>query len=231
MAVNRVTGMYSGLDTESIVSQLVEAKSVKVNTKKKDQMAIKYKQDAWNDLNKKVKSLFSNISNLRFQSSSSTMKTTVSDSSVASVVSKDDAMLASQTLKVNKLAKAGYMTGTEITTTDVEQPVSAAELKVMAAAKADVVGKKDMTLLEEYIAGTDPTDQKSKFTVKIAMDADGQPVVTWEPALNGEGVRTGVRTYTVMGSNVLSNDPKDWTECGEGKEGGFQYFKVSVKMP
>ena len=114
---------------------------------------------------------------------------------------------------------------------DVEQPVSAAELKVMAAAKADVVGMKDMTLLEEYIAGTDPTDQKSKFTVKIAMDADGQPVVTWEPALNGEGVRTGVRTYTVMGSNVLSNDPKDWTECGEGKEGGFQYFKVSVRMP
>ena len=48
---------------------------------------------------------------------------------------------------------------------------------------------------------------------------------------NGEGVRTGVRTYTAMGSNVLSNDPKDWSECGEGKEGGFHYFKVSVKMP
>ena len=66
---------------------------------------------------------------------------------------------------------------------------------------------------------------------KIEMGADGQPVVTWDPALNGEGVRTGVRTYTVMGSNVLSNDPKDWTECGEGKEGGFRYFKVSVRMP
>lgn len=140
MAVNRVTGMYSGLDTESIVSQLVEAKSVKVNAKKKDQMAIKYKQDAWNDLNKKVKSLFSNISNLRFQSSYSKMKTTVSDSSVASVVSSDSAMLSSQTLKVNKLAKAGYLTGAQMETADGEKATSGTLVKDIAG-MADQVGK------------------------------------------------------------------------------------------
>ena len=33
----RMTGMYSGLDTESIVSQLVSAKSTKVTTLKNEQ--------------------------------------------------------------------------------------------------------------------------------------------------------------------------------------------------
>ena len=118
--------------------------------------------------------------------------------------------------------------------------LAAADGDAKAAAKMQSPGKsgkgkfkangEPMYVWEDFVAGTNPESDR-QFTAKIAMDADGQPVVTWDPALNGEGVRTGVRTYTVKGSNVLSNDPKDWTECGEGKEGGFQYFKVSVRMP
>lgn len=110
----RVTGMYSGLDTESLISQLVEAKSTKVTSVKKDQMAIKYKQDAWTDLNKKVKSLFSNIGNLRFESSYSKKATEVSNSSIASVTASDGAMVSTQKLEVLSLAQNAYMTGAEL---------------------------------------------------------------------------------------------------------------------
>lgn len=118
MGTNRITGMYSGLDTESLINSLMEAKSKKVDNKKKDQMSLKYKQDAWEGLNKKVKSFFNNLSNYRFQSSYAKFKTDVSDSSVASVVTSDNAMTAAQSLKVNKLATSGYLTGGRITTGD-----------------------------------------------------------------------------------------------------------------
>ena len=43
---------------------------------------------------------------------------------------------------------------------------------------------------QDYVAGTDPTNALSKFTVKIEMK-DGAPVVAWSPAFNGEGVVAG----------------------------------------
>lgn len=114
MSTTRVTGMYSGIDTESLIQQLVEAKSVKVKTETKNQLRIKYKQDAWGDLNKKIKNLFTKVDNLRYEGSYSKRTTEVSDSSVASVVTSDSAMISTQSLKVKQLAKAGYLTGGQI---------------------------------------------------------------------------------------------------------------------
>ncbi len=45
--------------------------------------------------------------------------------------------------------------------------------------------------------GESPNAQ-SKFAAKVEMK-DGAPAVTWSPALNGEGVREGVRVYRVWG--------------------------------
>lgn len=117
-SMNRVTGMYSGLDTESLVNSLVSAKQIKVDNTKKDQMTVKYKQDAWTDLNKKVKNLFTSIGDLKYESAYSKYTTNVSDSSKASVITSDGAMLATQNLKITQLSKAGYMTGGKITATD-----------------------------------------------------------------------------------------------------------------
>ena len=46
----RLSGLMSGMDTESIVQQLVEAKKTKVDTAKKDQTKLQWKQDIWKEL-------------------------------------------------------------------------------------------------------------------------------------------------------------------------------------
>lgn len=117
----RVTGMNSGLDTESIISQLVEARKTKVDKVKKDQMKLEYKQNAWKDLNKKLKGLQSTISNLQYESSYSKRKTTVSNPNVASVVTSGNAMVATQQLKVTKLASSAYLTGNKVQFSDAER--------------------------------------------------------------------------------------------------------------
>ena len=40
----RMTGMYSGMDTESIIQQLVSAKATKVTNLKNDQKKLEWKQ-------------------------------------------------------------------------------------------------------------------------------------------------------------------------------------------
>ena len=104
----RVTGMMSGLDTESIIQELVAAKQTKVDTAKKEQTKIEWKQEAWKDLNTKLKKLYNGtLGNLRYQSSFSKKTTKISDSSVAEIVTGDSAMNNVQSLRVAKLAKSG----------------------------------------------------------------------------------------------------------------------------
>ena len=115
----RMTGMQSGLDTESIISQLVEARQKKVDTVKKKQKSIDYKQDAWKDLNSKLKNLQSKyVANMRFTTAYSKKTTKVSDSSVASVLTGEKAVNGVQSLEVKQLAKTAYLTGGEVTNTN-----------------------------------------------------------------------------------------------------------------
>ena len=108
----RLSGLMSGMDTESIISQLVEAKKTKVTKAVKAQKSLKYKQDAWKTLNTKVKSFYlKTLSNLRFEGSFVKKTTKVSNSNIVSVITGENAMNGVQSLKVNQLAKSGYLTG------------------------------------------------------------------------------------------------------------------------
>lgn len=111
----RMTGMYSGMDTESIVSQLVKAKSTKVTNLKNEQKKLEWKQTAWQGLNSKIYNMYSKtLSNLRLTSAYSKKSTVSSDSTKATVVASEGAVNGTQTLKVNKLAKSGYLTGAKL---------------------------------------------------------------------------------------------------------------------
>lgn len=114
MSTFRLTGLMSGMDTESIIEQLVEAKKTKVDNAKKAQIKLGYKQDAWKSINTKLKSLQATIGNMRFTSSYAKKTTKVSDSSVVSVLTGENAVEGVQTLQVKQLAKTGYLTGAKL---------------------------------------------------------------------------------------------------------------------
>lgn len=111
----RITGMNSGLDTESIIADLVSAKSVKKTNLEKAQTKLSWKMDAWKTLNSKLYSTYSStISNMRFSSTYTKKKTTVSNDSIASVMASGEATNGVQTLQVKSLAKSGYLTGAQL---------------------------------------------------------------------------------------------------------------------
>ncbi len=111
----RITGMNSGLDTDSMVRELVNAYEKQGEKYAKTKTKTEWKQEAWDTLNGKIKSFYSKYaSNMRFSSAYTKKKTTVSDPSKASVVTSDGAVNGTQTLKINQLAKSGYLTGGEL---------------------------------------------------------------------------------------------------------------------
>lgn len=115
----RITGMYSGLDTESIISELASAQSVKKNKLVKAQTKLSWKQDAWKALNTKIFSFYTNVlSNMRYEGSYMKKATKVSNSNAVSVVTSADAPNSVQTMSVNQLAKQGYLTSAQLKTVD-----------------------------------------------------------------------------------------------------------------
>ena len=108
----RLSGLISGMDTESIIQQLVSAKQTKVDDAKKAQTKLEWKTTAWKDLNTKLKNLQSKyVNNMRFTSAYMKKTTSVSDSTAASIITGENAMNGVQNLKITQLAKTAYMTG------------------------------------------------------------------------------------------------------------------------
>ena len=80
---------------------------------------------------------------------------------------------------------------------------------------------------QEYVAGTDPTDENDVLRASITFDADGRPVIGHSPEFL-DAAEAAKRTYTIYGK-VNLNDAR-WVEVSEGEEVNYHFFKVTVEM-
>lgn len=107
----RVSGINSGLDTDSIVQELVSAYSQKTEKYQKQQTKLGWKQEIWKNLNTKVYSFYNSVGKLRFSSAYSMKKTVSSDTTKATVSASSNAVNGTQKLHVLATAQSGYLTG------------------------------------------------------------------------------------------------------------------------
>ena len=111
----RITGMNSGLDTESIITALTSTKKTKLQNFQGDQKKLSWKQDKLKELNKKVVSFYNGaLSSMRFSNAYTKKTTSASNSNAVSIVTAENAMNSTQTLDITELAKASYLTGNEV---------------------------------------------------------------------------------------------------------------------
>lgn len=211
----RMTGMYSGMDTESIIQQLVSAKATKVTNLKNDQKKLEWKQTLWQDLNKRIYKLYTGtLSNMRLTGSYSKKKSTISDPTKATIVAGDGAVNGVQSLEVKKIAKSGYLTGAV---------VSKKSSKVTKDTKLSELGVKAGSTLNLTIDGTklpngmtvDANDTIDSFIDKfnnfygsqgVKMSFASGKVTVEGPAGKKFGLSTsGSTAPTVVGALGLSN--------------------------
>ena len=91
---------------------------------------------------------------------------------------------------------------------------------------AHATGRNGVALWASYVAGLAPEDPASRFRARIAIGADGLPVVTWEPDLSRD---TPPRTYTVYGKADL-DATGEWVPVTEANKSRMRFFKVVVDL-
>lgn len=217
----RMTGMYSGMDTESIIAQLVSVKQKKVTDLKNDQKKLEWKQTAWQDLNSKIYNLYSKtLSNMRLASSYKKKTTTCSDATKATVVAGDSAVNGTQSLQVNKIAKAGYLTGAELDPVKTEyvrdengkvvyDDNGKPKTKKVDWKVTDKISEIDKSLIGQKISVTVGTGDKAKTTeVEIT---DDMSISTLTRKLSEAGVNASFdennqRFFITSASTGVEND-------------------------
>lgn len=90
--------------------------------------------------------------------------------------------------------------------------------------KTDAAGKA-MQVWQDYVAGTDPTDEKDVFRAEIKI-VDGNPVISVYPELSA--AERAKRRYVTYGRKSLLTG--DWVEVASGMEKEYNFFKVTIEM-
>ena len=178
----RVSGINSGLDTDSIVQELVSAYNTKTEKYQKEQTKLSWKQEIWKGLNTKVYSLYNNVGKLRFSSAYSTKKTTSSDTTKATVSASSNAVNGTQKLHVLATAQSGYLTGGKLSlreeVTDADGTTKLQDVK--GAVKAETKLSELGFTGDEASLNINTTDEEGNAvtkTVSLTKDSTIQDVV------------------------------------------------------
>lgn len=206
----RLSGLMSGMDTETIIEQLVQAKRTKVDTAKKAQTKLSWKQDAWKELNTKLKSLQSkHVGIMRFQSSYSKKTTKVSNTSAVSVITGDGATNGVQSLRIEQLAKTGYLTGGKIEAAEEGTSLSAlskiSDIKGFQAGGTidlNVGGKTTSIEITEETTISDVLSKMKEAGVNASFDAKNSRFFV-SAKESGESKDFSLTAGNTAGSNLL----------------------------
>lgn len=162
----RLSGMVSGMDTESLVSALVSSYKLKKDNLVKAQTKLSWKQEKWKNMNTSIYGFYSGkLSSARFSASYNLKTSTVSNDKYAKVSASSSAVSGTQRLKVNHLAATGYLTGGKITATG--------KSKVTGSTKvSDIIGTKDGSISVKTSSGIKSIDitedmNVSQFVAKL----------------------------------------------------------------
>lgn len=234
MAGIRMTGLVSGLDTESLVSQLSEAYQTKVNNVKKEQTKLEWKKEAWASLNTKIMDFYKGaLSTFRSVSTYRT-KTAVGNLSGVKITAGSGAVNGTHRVKVLSTATAQMWTGKKISDNTY----------TATSYKAALDGTMKLSDLKDSIGNSIGNQLKNaefkvsangqEYTVKAGVDENGNAlgddvtvddiVANINRQLDGSGVKVDFAAGNFRMSNnsaVLSNIENDIGETVTVFTGGY----------
>lgn len=108
----RMSGLASGMDTESIIKELMTAQRTKATKIENNITKLEWKQEKWKSLNSKIYSLYTGpLSKIRMQGSFMTKKAASSNEAKVEVTANSSVPEGSHSIKVKSVASAQYITG------------------------------------------------------------------------------------------------------------------------
>ena len=176
MAV-RLSGMISGMDTESIVKELVAAQRLKNNKVTNKQTTLTWQQDKWKELNTKLYKLYTeDLSKMKLQGNYQGKKVSSSNDNLAEVKASTNAPEGAHNLVINTLASSQYVTGDKISKDNGGLPITASasteltDLGITNGVTLKITGN-DGTINELKVIDTTTLDDFVNFAKDAGLNA------------------------------------------------------------
>ncbi|OPX94499.1 MAG: Flagellar hook-associated protein 2 [Pelotomaculum sp. PtaB.Bin104] len=123
--VNRVTGLASGMDIDTIVANIMKAKKVPLDRINRNYQTLVWQKDAYRDINTKLLALKDTVTPLKLESTIAAKTTTSSNNSVVTATATADAVNSTFTVNVTNLATHTVKQSTAAVASDpTGQPIS-----------------------------------------------------------------------------------------------------------
>lgn len=183
----RMTGLASGLDTESMVKELVSASSEKVNKIKQKKQDVEWKKEIWSGLNTKIYNFYkTELSAFKTVSSYNAKKAVASDETKVSVSVGANASNGTHSVSVEQTASSAYLTGDNI--------------KIKGNS---FTGYKDAGLTTKFADMTDASGQNLSLAGQKISISDGTNMVEYE--LGGTGT-DGVASLSELNEKLAKEE-------------------------
>lgn len=163
----RMTGLTSGLDTESIVNQLMSAQRTKQTKVENKKQKLEWKQEIWKGLNTKIYGFYKDsLSKMKYSSNYSTKKASVSDSTKLTATASTKAAAGSYKAEIKSIASAQYVTSGKLSYKDSSGNTNTATtstklsdlgmssgtvLKLEVGDKSSALEVKDDTTIKDFV--------------------------------------------------------------------------------
>lgn len=239
----RMTGLISGLDTESLITQMISGHKTKVENAQKEQTKLKWKKEAWSSLNTKLYSFYTGaLSNFKSVGTYKAKKVEASDSSKVKVTSSNNAVTGVHTLSVKQVASSAYLTGASLNgkafnttsyTAAENADVKLSDLKDSKGYDISLDGKSfEISYKTTGANGEEETVTKT-ITAQAGADGTLQSVIdNMNQSLQDEGIDMKVQYNSSKGAlefiNNTANEVKDAEGTVTGYEGGINYTLKAV---
>lgn len=109
MAVQRITGLASGIDYESMIKQLMKAEQAPVDKLKQQKQVFQWQEEIFRDINKSLSELKDAAFNMKLSSSYKVFNTTSSDNTVVTASGTNTAAEGTYKIVVKQLATTAEM--------------------------------------------------------------------------------------------------------------------------
>ena len=163
----RMTGLNSGLNTESIVAALMSAQRTKMTKVENKKTKLEWKKDIWSSLNTKIYDFYTkSLSKMKLKSNYMTKAASSSNTTKVVAKASTKAATGTYTVKVNKLASTQYVSSGKLNKVKVDDG-NGNQVDADATSKTKLKDLKDTSGNPTFTNGTQ---------IKIENGANGQTV-------------------------------------------------------
>ena len=210
----RMTGLTSGLDTESIVNALMSAQRTKQTKVENKKQKLEWKQEIWKGLNTKIYGFYKDsLSKMKYSSNYATKKAAVSDSTKLTATAGINAAAGSYKVEIKSIASAQYVTSGKLGAdkngktassstklTDLNGMTSGTVLKLKVGDKSTALEVNDSTTIDDFVkfcsdAGLNATfDEKQQRFFISSKDSGSE-----------NSFELSANDYSGDGQNIINN--------------------------